>query len=269
MTDVQEFVKLARGFAMVRKNKRSTRSERAEGVYRGWRCLGHGYFGEAWEHVDHYGLVMKISGPTAWGRGDSNGIANRAQNHGLKADAWPAFAAFCKDHPHPRLPRIHHLEHISASFTFGVLDRLVPVESVEMTSAAYDNIYNEMCEIERVLNGGPAQDYPWLWPLVKMRDALNFYVDLHEENVMWDHRLDSWVITDPFSCSFDDDEDVPSYVESGAYTGTGTMADRDAGTSRRLREKLPALVLPLRKFDPGWPIAKLPPVFMGPNPFKP
>ena len=101
-----EFITKARALAFYRKRKHNRARRRgywwcdSDGLT-GWKKIGCGHFGEAWEHEDHPGYVVKISGRAGFGD-------NLVYSKKPRLDGWPTFAQHCQAHPHPNLPKILH-----------------------------------------------------------------------------------------------------------------------------------------------------------------
>ena len=175
-----EFIRLARAHA----HRRKLKFKRGRYAGPGWSKLGSGWFGEAWEHADHPGLVVKVSGRAGFGRKTSYDA-----DDALNADSWQVFAQYCHKHPHEHLPKIMHFERINAAVAWAIMPK-------------YSPYYEHKHDIERLrwqgwLNGD--RDAPeWLWPIIGMASALSLKVDLHGSNVMLD-SADNLIMTDPFS----------------------------------------------------------------------
>lgn len=204
MTLSPEFVAKARALAFYRKNKvrralafyRRTNANRTEcngwldyddyGL-NGWERLGHGHFGEAWEHEDHLGLVVKISGRAGFGadfgRPDSE----------PPLDGWPTFAQHCLAHPHPNLPKILHFERLTVGISFGIMPYYRSLDTSSVDADA--EIVSEWRDYLEGAKGAPE----WMWPIIGMRGALGMRVDLHGGNVMRDADTGEYIMTDPFS----------------------------------------------------------------------
>lgn len=199
-----EFIAKARALAFYRKNKvrrakalqRRTNGSRAkasrwleydEDGLAGWTRLGRGHFGEAWEHEDHLGLVVKISGRAgfgAWhGRSDSK----------PSLDGWPTFAQHCLTHPHPNLPKILHFERLTVGVSFGIMPHYKSINAYNVD--ADGEIVREWRDYLEGAKGAPE----WMWPIIGMRGALGMRVDLHSDNVMRDADTGEYIMTDPFS----------------------------------------------------------------------
>lgn len=189
MSVTPEFIAKARALAFYRKFK--TRRARRKGTSYcdsnapiGWEKLGAGTFGEAWEHEDHFGYVVKISGRDEFG-------TNRLIGEEPSLDGWPTFAQHCQAHPHPNLPKIMHLERLSLGFSFGIMpwyETIDPVRDADIVTEWLD-----------YLEGGKGAP-EWMWPIIGMRGALDMCVDLHSGNVMKDPVTGEYIMTDPFSC---------------------------------------------------------------------
>lgn len=199
-----EFIAKARALAFYRKNK----VRRAQEFYRrtnanrpgvdiwleydgnglgGWKRLGNGHFGEAWEHEDHLGLVVKISGRA--GFGESCGRIVREPS----LDGWPTFAQHCLTHPHPNLPKILHFERLTVGISFGIMPHYKSIAPyMDAEDAA---IVSEWLGYLEGAKGAPE----WMWPIIGMRGALGMRVDLHHGNVMRDAATGEYIMTDPFS----------------------------------------------------------------------
>lgn len=177
-----EFVRLARAHAHRRKLKYKRGSYAAPG----WRELGSGWFGEAWEHADYPGLVVKVSGRAGFGHGHDTSYNSYKYR---PADSWQVFAQYCHKHPHEHLPKIMHFERINTAVAWAIMPR-----------------YRAYCEheheIQRLLwRGWLAGDRnapEWLWPVIGMAASLYLKVDLHSDNVMVDSD-GTLIMTDPFS----------------------------------------------------------------------
>lgn len=186
-----EFIAKARALALYRKLK--VRRARRDGEKwcdeKGlpeWTMLGYGHFGEVWEHADHEGYVVKISGRAGFGVG-----AVHTTKPSL--DGWPTFAQHCQANPHPNLPKILHFERLSVGISFGIMP-------------CYDeiNAYGGLADVEIVTQwrdylGGGKGAPEWMWPIIGMRGALGMRVDLHRGNVMLDSDTGEYIMTDPFS----------------------------------------------------------------------
>lgn len=188
MSVTPEFIAKARALAFYRKFK--TRRARREGtIYcdnkapRGWKKLGQGAFGEAWEHVDHFGYVVKISGRSEFG---TNMLAEEKPS----LDGWPTFAQHCQAHPHPNLPKIMHFERLSLGVSFGIMPRYDNIHPIRDADIVSDWCY--------YLEGGRGAP-EWMWPIIGMRGALGMCVDLHSGNVMLDPITSEYIMIDPFS----------------------------------------------------------------------
>ena len=186
-----EFIAKARAIAFYRKFKvrrarRARRGERwcdSKGLP-GWTKIGAGFFGEAWEHEEHLGYVVKISGRAAFG----NDVV-----HDKKPlmDGWPTFAQHCQAHPHPNLPKILHFERLSVGISFGIMPYYEKIEP-------YGEAGEVVSEWRYHLGGGKGAP-TWMWPIIGMRGALGMQVDLHGGNVMMDMDTGEYIMTDPFS----------------------------------------------------------------------
>ena len=173
------FEALARAHAYRRKLK----FKRGEVLALGWRMLGNGWYGEAWEHADYPGLIMKVSGRSGFG---SDVLGTSGSPPG--ADSWQVYAQYCHKHPHEHLPHILHFERINASVAWAIMPKYNPCG---------DSSYEVRMQWRDWLNG--AHGAPeWIWPIVGMAASLRMTVDLHSGNIM--ARDDGvLVMTDPFS----------------------------------------------------------------------
>ena len=186
-----EFIAEARALAFYRKLK--VRRARRHGEtwcgddgLPGWEKLGCGHFGEAWEHADHPGYVVKISGRAGFG-------ANIVYDEKPSLDGWPTFAQHCQANQHPNLPRILHFERLSVGISFGIMPFYEEID----TSYGSDD-YTMVSQWRAYLDGTPGAP-AWMWPIIGMRDALGMRVDLHGGNVMRDMDTGEYIMTDPFS----------------------------------------------------------------------
>ena len=189
MTLSPEFITKARALAFYRKFK--VRRARRDGKtwcdekgLPGWTMLGAGHFGEAWEHYDHLGYVVKISGRAAFGAG-----ALRDEKPSL--DGWPTFAQHCQANPHPNLPKILHFERLSVGISFGIMPYYSSIDP--------DGVDAEVVSTWRYYLDGGKGAPEWMWPIIGMRGALGMVVDLHSGNVMKDEDTEEYIMTDPFS----------------------------------------------------------------------
>lgn len=175
------FEALARAHA----HRRKLKFKRGNGYAEGWRWLGSGWFGEAWEHDDYPGLVLKVSGKSGFGRGDTG--SKRAPP---SSDSWQVYAQYCHKHPHEHLPHILHFERINASVAWAIMPKYKPFGH-SFSEAQTQRQWREW------LNGG--RDAPeWMWPVIGMAASLRMTTDLHGGNIMV--RDDgTLVMTDPFS----------------------------------------------------------------------
>ena len=176
-----EFIRMARAHA----HRRKLKYKRGSYVGPGWRKLGSGWFGEAWEHVLYPGLVVKVSGRAGFGRGKT-GSERTTPNY----DSWQVYAQYCHKHPHEHLPNILHFERINAAVAWAIMPKYTPFDR---------DLDEERTQLKwaRWLNG--AHGAPeWMWPIEGMAASLRMTVDLHSGNIMV--RDDGiLVMTDPFS----------------------------------------------------------------------
>lgn len=186
-----EFIAKARALAFYRKLK--VRRARRHGKMRcgneglpGLDKIGCGHFGEAWEHDDHPGYVVKISGRAGFGD-------NFVYSKKPRLDGWPTFAQHCQAHPHPNLPKILHFERLSVGVSFGIMPRYEAINASHGSADAA--VLSKWCAYLVGGNGAPE----WLWPIIGMGDALGMRVDLHGGNVMMDMDTGEYIMTDPFS----------------------------------------------------------------------
>ena len=175
------FVALARTQAYRRKLKFKRSPPHAEQ----WRRVGSGWFSEVWEHPDYPGLVLKVSGKSGFGSGETDSYTAWPIT-----DAWQVYAQYCQKHPHEHLPQILHFERINASTAWAIMPKYDHAEHTQE---------NERTRLQwgDWLNGGRGAP-EWMWPIVGMAASLYFRVDLHTGNIMV--RNDGiLVMTDPFS----------------------------------------------------------------------
>ena len=175
-----EFVRLARAHA----HRRKLKFKRGSCVSPGWRKLGSGWFGEAWEHADYPGLVVKVSGRAGFGI-----LTEYSADDFLDADSWQVFAQYCHKHPHEHLPKIMHFERINAAVAWAIMPRYMPASSPWM-----DELRLKWQDWLCGARGAPE----WLWPIIAMASSLCMQVDLHSGNVMLDSD-GTLIMTDPFS----------------------------------------------------------------------
>lgn len=185
-----EFVNKARALAFYRKLK--VRRARRDGEewcddkgLPGWTRLGCGHFGEVWEHPDHPGYVVKISGRAGFGE-------DAVHTKKPSLDGWPTFAQHCQANPHPNLPKILHFERLSVGISFGIMPYYRNIDTCDDDD---DAIVSEWLAY---LDGEPGAP-EWMWPIIGMSGALSMRVDLHSGNVMWDEYNGEYIMTDPFS----------------------------------------------------------------------
>lgn len=187
-----EFIAQARALAFYRKLK-VRRPHRTGAGWAdskglpGWLKIGSGFFGEVWEHPDHPGYVVKISGRAAFG-------VDAGHDEKPKLDGWPTFAQHCQANPHPNLPKILHFERLSVGISFGILPFY---EEIDTSYGSDDDAMVSRWRdyLDGTTPGAPA----WMWPIIGMRDALGLRVDLHSGNVMRDRDTGECIMTDPFS----------------------------------------------------------------------
>lgn len=175
------FEALARAHAYRRKLK----FKRGNGYAEGWSLLGAGWFGEAWEHDEYPGLVLKVSGKSGFGHGRTGSRRNPP-----RADSWQVYAQYCHKHPHEHLPQILHFERINASVAWAIMPKYKRMgygRNEEYTQAQWREWLNGA-------HGAPE----WMWPIIGMASSLSMTIDLHRGNIMV--RDDgTLVMTDPFS----------------------------------------------------------------------
>lgn len=191
MTVTPEFIAKARALAFYRKFKvrRARRDGETWGDSKGlsgWTKLGAGHFGEAWEHGDHPGYVVKISGRAAFG-------VDALHTTKPSLDGWPTFAQHCQAHPHPNLPKILHFERLSVGTSFGIMPYYGDINPYSVD--ADGEIVSQWRDY---LDGGKGAP-EWMWPIIGMRGALGMRADLHGGNVMRDMDTGEYIMTDPFS----------------------------------------------------------------------
>ena len=184
MTLPEDFVRLARAHA----HRRKLKFKRGNAVAAGWRLLGSGFFGEAWEHADYPGLVVKVSGRGGFGL--KGAYTSAMTESGPCFDSWQVYAQYCHKHPHKHLPNIMHFERINAATAWAIMPKYKPyVDSLWKDSTRE--------KWQRWLDG--ERNAPeWLWPIIGMASSLYMEVDLHSGNVMLDDD-GTLIMTDPFS----------------------------------------------------------------------
>ena len=174
-----EFVRLARAHA----HRRKLKYKRGDGYAEGWCKLGSGWFGEAWEHDDYPGLVVKVSGRSGFGSSPYDG------DDEVIADSWQVYAQYCHNHPHEHLPKIMHFERINAAVAWAIMPKYRPYCEFEHDT--------QRLRWQGWLNGDRTAP-EWMWPIIGMASSLRMQVDLHSGNVMLD-SADNLIMTDPFS----------------------------------------------------------------------
>ncbi len=175
------FEALARAHAYRRKLK----YKRGDGYAEGWSKLGTGWYGEAWEHADYPGLVLKVSGRAGFGSDAPDALVDKPGS-----DSWQVYAQYCHKHPHEHLPQILHFERINAAVAWAIMPKYKPLGrdfAEERTRMHW----------ERWLNGDPGAP-EWMWPIIGMASSLCMSVDLHRGNVMVSAD-GTMIMTDPFS----------------------------------------------------------------------
>lgn len=186
-----EFVNKARALAFYRKLKvrrarRDGESWCASDGLPGWEHVGSGHFSEVWEHADHTGYVVKISGRAGFGAG-------AVHDKEPSLDGWPTFAQHCQANPHPNLPNILHFERLSVGISFGIMPLYDDISPYSNDADA--EIVSQWRDYLEGARGAPE----WMWPIIGMRGALGMRVDLHGGNVMRDEDTGEYIMTDPFS----------------------------------------------------------------------
>ena len=186
-----EFITAARALAFHRKHKyhrarRDGKSRCDSDGLTGWEKIGCGHFGEAWEHEDYLGYVVKISGRAGFGN-------NLVYSKKPMLDGWPTFAQHCQANPHANLPKILHFERLSVGISFGIMPFYEAINPSYGSVA--DAVLSQWCDYLCGGKGAPE----WLWPIIGMSDALCMRVDLHDGNVMMDMDTGEYIMTDPFS----------------------------------------------------------------------
>ena len=186
MTLPEDFVRLARAHA----HRRKLKFKRGFAVAAGWRLLGSGFFGEAWEHADYPGLAVKVSGRGSFGLQDEYTFTRREGDPAPSFDSWQVYAQYCHKHPHKHLPNIMHFERINAANAWAIMPKYrkyKPKPGHEYARATW----------QMWLDGAPNAP-EWMWPIIGMAASLRMEVDLHGGNVMLDDD-DTLIMTDPFS----------------------------------------------------------------------
>ena len=186
MTLPDNFIRLARAHA----HRRKLKYKRGDTAGPGWRQLGSGFFGEAWEHADHPGLVVKVSGRSHFGLPGAYTFSRLGDDPEPCFDSWQVYAQYCHKHPHRHLPNIMHFERINASTAWAVMPRYSPY-----TAPPGQDFRRR--QWEDWLHG--ERNAPeWMWPIIGMASSLCMDVDLHTGNVMLDAD-GTLIMTDPFS----------------------------------------------------------------------
>lgn len=178
-----EFIRLARAHA----HRRKLKFKRGSYAGLGWGMLGSGFFGEAWEHSDYPGLVVKVSGRGGFGLNDAYTVIRLEPEPCF--DSWQVYAQYCHKHPHKHLPNIMHFERINAAAAWAIMPKYMPARQHEQDVLR--------CKWAGWLNdarGAPE----WMWPIIGMASSLYMKVDLHSGNVMTDSD-GTLIMTDPFS----------------------------------------------------------------------
>lgn len=193
----QEFMREARKLFMLRRTKwrKTARSDYEANREGRWTKLGSGYYGEAWEHSDHPGFVVKISGVSGWGY-DTPGMTTDARD-----DIWQDYAEVCRDNPHPNLPRIMHFERM------GRLAWAIMPAYERYCEGTYEPVVENFKAVMRRERVAEA----WMLPMVDLARQPYVAVDLHDENVMYDPESGEVIITDPFSTTGFRDYEIPEH----------------------------------------------------------
>lgn len=164
----------------------------------GWRVTGSGCFSKVLEK-EGVPYAIKVSGSMGFGLTDCGYTAIDDPDMN---DCWPVFAKHCMDNPHKNLPIIMHMEYISKTICFAIMDRLVPL-SGDLASWRASEQHSRW---RAVLDGirYPNSDESFLWPIKELGENGGFRVDLHEANVMLryhgpDDEEPDLVLNDPFS----------------------------------------------------------------------
>lgn len=186
MTLPEDFVRLARAHA----HRRKLKFKRGYAVGPDWRQLGSGFFGEAWEHADHPGLVVKVSGRGGFGLHDEYTLVSRWNDPAPSFDSWQVYAQYCHKHPHKHLPNIMHFERINASTAWAIMPKYSPYNAETGQDFTRKKWQGWL--------GGERNAPEWLWPIIGMASSLCMDVDLHKGNVMLDAD-GTMIMTDPFS----------------------------------------------------------------------
>jgi len=181
-----EFIRLARAHA----HRRKLKFKRGSYAGLGWGMLGAGFFGEAWEHSDYPGLVVKVSGRGGFGLNGAYTVIRLEYEPEPCFDSWQVYAQYCHKHPHKHLPNIMHFERINATAAWAIMPKYRPYNPEPGQDTT-------RCKWQDWLSG--ARDAPeWMWPIIGMASSLCMTVDLHQANVMVD-SAGTLVMTDPFS----------------------------------------------------------------------
>lgn len=214
----QDFTHEARKLFMLRRTKwrKDARCDYGATWLNGWQKLGSGYYGEAWEHQDHPGFVVKISGVSGWGY-DTPGMCK----DDAKDDIWQDFAEVCMQHPHPNLPRIMHFERM------GRLAWAIMPTYERYCEGTYEPVVENFKAVMRQQRVAEA----WMLPMVELARQPYVAVDLHDENVMLDPESGEVIITDPFSTTGFREYTIPEHEWHAGVGGTDRTHYSDDGTS--------------------------------------
>lgn len=189
MASTVDFINASRRmFYYVRRQRKLQRSS-CINLPKGWREIGSGWYSIVYQHKDYPDLVLKISGPTDWGFGVQDRMRTSSS---VSADAWPIFAEHCLANPAPNLPNIIHIERVSQNFTWAVMPKYLPSDTLSSQQIAeFEDVKAELYAAE--------SGRDWLWPIIQMKAAMNMIIDLHDGNVMMDSQTGKFILTDPFS----------------------------------------------------------------------
>lgn len=227
----QSFIRECRAFFFVRRTKYRKNSRCPWGLERfgAWHRLGNGYYGEAWEHNDYPGRVLKISGVSGfgddWQDAPYSSVARGEETP--RDDVWQDYAEHCRDNPHPNLPRIEYFERVG---------RMAMAIMPRYESGCFST--SEVAAQFRQAMHDRALAKHWMLPLYAMARHGYTRVDLHDGNVMLDTESGEVIITDPFSSTGKDyGYGTRTYEETYPDTYSSTTSEGDTYADRFQRAR--------------------------------
>ena len=154
----------------------------------GFMYCGHGYFSSVFQHYDTPGVVYKLSMRTD--------------------DAYAAFALWARANPNPHAPVFHDIQRGRRAVVFAIKE-YISIDAAKLCGQL-PKTFTAHSLMRRVSENKPNTLYRR--NLVKyLRDIRKFFygvaaIDIHIDNLMFDHDSKRVIVTDPVSFTTSSEE---------------------------------------------------------------